>query len=73
MEKANEHCTKIFMLFVDLRIFVDLRKAYGSVPRQAQWHVLRIYGVPESMLRLICSLHDGMKAEVTVVSQATSR
>ena len=60
IEKSIEHDTKTFILFV------DLRKAYDSVPRQALWHALESYGIPEPMLRLIRSLHDGMKAEVTV-------
>ena len=55
IEKAVEHNTKIFMLFI------DLRKAYDSVPCQALWRVLESYGIPESMLRMIRSLHDGMK------------
>ncbi len=62
-EKAVEHNTKIFMPLI------DLRKAYDSVPRQALWHALASYGIPEPMLQLIHSLHDGMKAEVTVDGQ----
>ena len=31
MDKAREHNTKVFMLFV------DLRKAYNSMPCQALW------------------------------------
>ena len=33
------------------------------------WHALESYGILESMLRMIRSLHDGMKAEVTVDGQ----
>ena len=60
IEKAVEHNTKIFMLFI------DLQKAYDSVPFQALWCALESYGVPEAMMWMIRSLHDGMKAEVTV-------
>ena len=60
MEKAIEHNTKLFLLFI------DLKKAYDSVPREALWCVLRKYGVPPSMLNVVRSLHDGMLAEVTV-------
>ena len=35
LEKAREHHDSLFTLFV------DLRKAYGSVPREALWQVLR--------------------------------
>ena len=50
IEKAVEHSTKIFMLFI------DLQKAYDSVPRQALWCALESYGVPEAMMRMIRSL-----------------
>ena len=63
IEKAVEHNTKIFMLFI------DLQKAYDSVLCQALWHALESYGVPEAMMRMIHCLHDGMKAEVTVDGQ----
>ena len=46
-------------------LFIDLRKAYDSIPRQALWQVLRKYGVPPTMVSLLRSLHEGMKAEVT--------
>ena len=35
VEKAREHNATLYLLFV------DLRKAYDSVPREALWHVLR--------------------------------
>ena len=60
VKKAREHNTTLYLLFI------DLRKAYDSVPREALWQVLRKYGVPPSLVNIIRSLHDGMKAEVTV-------
>ena len=60
VEKAIEHNTKMFLLFV------DLCKAYDSVPRAAFWCALRKYGVADVMIELIWSLHDGMSATVTV-------
>ena len=60
LEKTIEHQSKLFMLFV------DLRKAYDSVPRCALWKILEQYGVPEVMIGLLRSLHDGMEAEVTI-------
>ena len=64
MEKAREHNTKLYL-------FVDLRKAYDSVPRQTLWAVLRKYGIPPPLVNIIQSLHDGMKAEVTVNGATT--
>ena len=65
VEKAREHNTQIFMLFI------DLRKAYDSIPRSPLWHVLEKYGIPPTLLSIIRSLHDGMKAEVTVDGNLT--
>ena len=65
VEKAREHNTSVYMLFV------DLRKAYDSIPRQALQLVLLKYGIPQRMVNNIMSLHEGMKAEVLVYSQTT--
>ena len=40
MEKSWEHRTKTFI------IFIDLKKAYDSVPRAALWIALKKLGVP---------------------------
>ena len=65
VEKAREHNMPIFMLFI------DLRKAYDSIPRSPLWRVLEKYGIPPTLLSIIRSLHDGMKAEVTVDGNLT--
>ena len=56
VEKAREHGESLYVLFV------DLRKAYDSVPRQSLWKVLEKYGVPEKMLNIVKSFHEGMYA-----------
>ena len=65
IEKTREYDDVLFMLFV------DLKKAYDSVPRRALWKVLEKCGVPPRMLRVVKSLHDGMQAEVRVGSTTT--
>ena len=65
IEKAGEHNATLFILFV------DLQKAYDSVPRKALWQVLQKCGVPPTMLSIIRSFHEGMHAEVRVGSTAT--
>ena len=65
VEKAREHGESLYVLFV------DLRKAYDSVPMQALWKVLEKYGVPEKMLNVVKSFHEGMHAEVRVGSTVT--
>ena len=46
VENAWEHKLRAFLLYI------DLRKAYDSVPRTALWAVLRKVGVPETHLPL---------------------
>ena len=65
MEKAREHNTTLYLLFI------DLRKAYDSIPREALWQVLRKYGIPPTLVNIIRSLHDGMKTEVTMDGTTT--
>ena len=43
------------------------------MPRQALWKVLEKYGVPEKMLNVVKSFHEGMHAEVRVGSTVTDR
>ena len=62
LEKAREHNDTLYALFV------DLCKAYDSVPREALWQVLERCGVPPRMLCVVRSLHQGMQAEVRVGS-----
>ena len=44
--------------------FIDLKKAYDSVPSHAMWLALERLGVPEQTIQLIRSFHDGMRARV---------
>ena len=60
VEKTLEHDDSLFVLFI------DLKKAYDSVPRNALWRVLEKIGVPPTMLQIIKSFHEGMKADVRV-------
>ena len=59
-EKAIEHQTKQFL------IFVDLRKAYDSVPREALWAALGKLGVPDVLIDVVRSFHTNMMARVRV-------
>ena len=58
IEKAHEHRSKVFFTFV------DLKKAYDSVPREAMWKALSKLGVPESLTRIIKSFHESMRAQI---------
>ena len=45
-------------------VFIDLKKAYDSVPRGCLWQVLGRAGVPEKLINIIRSFHDPMSASV---------
>ena len=60
MEKTIKHDETLFVLFI------DLKKAYNSIPRQDLWQVLKKCGVPPTMLSSIQSFHQDMKAEIRV-------
>ena len=44
--------------------FVDLRKAYDSVPRDTLWRILHVYGVHTKLIELLMDLHTGTQAAV---------
>ena len=58
VEKSWEHNEKLFISFV------DLKKAYDSVPREAMWKVLGKLGVPDPTIYLIRSFHQDMSVKV---------
>ena len=59
-KKAIEHQTKQYFFFV------DLRKAYDSVLREALWTALKKLGVPDVLVGIIKSFHINMRARVRV-------
>ena len=64
IEKTLEHEDTLYLTFV------DLRKAYDSVPRAVMWRVLEKYGFPPRMVSLIRSFHEGMTAELRMQGEA---
>ena len=58
LEKTREHQNSLFTLFV------DVGKAYNSVPRETLWQVLERCGVSPMMLKEVKSVHVGMQAGV---------
>ena len=65
VEKTIEHNDELFVLFV------DLKKAYDTIPRDALWNVLQKVGIPPKMLSIVKSFHEGMQAEVSVNAMTT--
>ena len=67
IEKLYEHRTQGFLAFI------DLRKAYDSVSREALWCGLEVLGVPPRLVQLISSFHTNMSAKVRVGSLHTGQ
>ncbi|XP_065178719.1 uncharacterized protein LOC135809311 [Sycon ciliatum] len=65
LEKTIEHDCKGFF------VFIDLKKAYDSVPRDCLWEVLSRAGIPAPMLAVIRSFHTDMSAVVRVENTTT--
>ena len=53
-------------------LFVDLRKAYDSIPRPALWALQQKSGGPPTMLNIIKSLHESMQVKVRAGGNLTS-
>ena len=58
MQHANEMKASLSLCFV------DFEKAFDSVSREAMGKVLRYYGVPEWLVKLVKDLHEGTFCKV---------
>lgn len=59
-EKSREQGRNMYLCFV------DLEKAFDSIPREALWLVLQKLGCTEKFVRLLRLLHDDMQSCVAV-------
>ena len=46
--------------------FIDFKKAFDSVNREAMWKILRSYGIPVKIVNIIKCLYDGSSSVVRV-------
>ncbi|XP_071728947.1 secreted RxLR effector protein 78-like [Rutidosis leptorrhynchoides] len=58
MEKYREKLKNLHMAFL------DLEKAYDSVPRELIWKTLNVRGVPSRYIRTIRDMYEGAKTRV---------
>ena len=66
MEKARESHQPLYVAFI------DLRKAYDSVNRDALWSVLqRCYHLPEKLLSITKAVHDHSTAAIRAYSKTS--
>jgi hypothetical protein len=45
-------------------VFLDFEKAFDSIDREMLWKILRHYGIPSKIVRMIQVLYDGFQARV---------
>ena len=66
MKKRREHGLETWILFL------GLVKAFDRVPRELLWEVLKIFGVPAKLIRLLKALHANVEVKF-VVNDITKR
>ena len=52
--------------------FIDLTKAFDTVPRELLWRVLSKLGVPNKFLKILQLFHSNMEASVTIAGSVSS-
>ena len=46
-------------------LFVDLRKAFDSTPRNVIWQILTHLGVPAGLVRCVRDMREGIQSKIT--------
>lgn len=59
-EKCTEQNTNLYI------VFIDLTKAFDTVPIELLWKVLSKYGVPNKFLNMLKIFHNNMEAKVRI-------
>ena len=60
LQKRHEHGLSTWA------VFIDLVKAFDSVPREGLFSVLEKFGIPPKMLRLIIRFHSDLIVKVNI-------
>lgn len=58
LEQANEWRVGLYIHFV------DFEKAFDSIHRGSLWNILRSYGIPSKMVRVIAGIYEGFECAV---------
>ena len=67
LEQVNEWRVSIYINFI------DFEKAFDSVHRQSLWFILKSYGIPDRMIKMIKDMYDGFECAVTAVIDGNER
>ena len=60
VERAKARCDPLYVCFV------DLVKAYDTMPRHLLWHIMACIGVPQQFVQAIKSMYAGLVCQVKV-------
>ena len=52
-------------------VFVDLKKAYGRVPREELWYCMRKLGIVEKYVRPVLDMYEGCETVVRCAVETT--
>ena len=47
-----------------VRCYIDLTKAYDKVNREILWKLMRLFGIPEELVKIVISFHEGAIARL---------
>ena len=65
MEPANEWRASLYVHFV------DFEKAFDSVHRESLWNIMKSYGIPRKMVRVIAGIYQGLGCAVVDGSETS--
>ena len=54
-------------------VFIKLTKVFDTMNRTALWEILKKLGIPDNMLNVIISFHEGMRASTVSNGHSTEQ
>ena len=65
LEQSNEWNSSLYITFI------DLEKAFDSIHRESLWKILRHYGVPAKLVRVVSMLYSDFRCQVICDTELT--
>lgn len=59
-----------YLVYINFR---DVEKAFDSLDREAMWHLMRHYGIPQKFISVIKSTYNGMTCRVLHAENTTDK
>jgi hypothetical protein len=58
LEQFNENRSSLYL------IFIDFEKSFDSINRNKMWNAMKIFGIPDKIIRLIKEIYKNYKCQV---------